>query len=85
MFDAMESIAKTRLGGALQTFGDVTTELRNRNMLSDGLVLVLEGLNTTRNRNFGHGNEAPFTMADGEVDFVYLACAAATLMFARLA
>ncbi len=84
MFDAMESAAKVRLGGNLQTFGDVCNALRAGKRLSDGMVLALEGLNTTRNRNFGHGNVGAFTMSDAEVDFVYLACVAGTLLFARM-
>jgi hypothetical protein len=51
--------------------------------LNEQIIAVLETINTLRNRNFGHGMAAAFSLNPTEVDFTYLACVGAILMFTR--
>lgn len=83
-FDAAESVAKEKLGMPDATFGQVVARLRDTRTLNEQLIGVLESLNTLRNRNFGHGMTTPFNLSGPEVDFTYLACVAAVLLFARI-
>ncbi|PYV24573.1 MAG: hypothetical protein DMG24_11070 [Acidobacteria bacterium] len=65
------------------TFGDVVKHLRQRQAFDPQILAVLEGMNTLRNRSFGHGMTAQFNFTAAEVDFTYLACIGAILLFAR--
>lgn len=83
IFDAMESVAKEKYGLPNATFGQVVAHIRHTRALNQEIIGVLEGLNTLRNRNFGHGMTAPFNLVAAEVDFTYLACIGAILLFVR--
>jgi hypothetical protein len=83
-FDAMESVAKTVYQKPNATFGAVLHHIRGRQSLQDEIIKVLEGINTLRNSHFGHGMVQQFKLSSQEVDFTYLTCIAATLMFARI-
>jgi hypothetical protein len=82
IFDAMESVGRTRFGGA--TFGDVLNELRTRAAIDRFTVATLRSLETVRHNHFGHGAQAPFSLTPGEVDFVYLTCIAGILLLVRI-
>jgi len=45
---------------------------------------MLEALNTMRHNHFGHRMSKPFSLSTQEVDFVYLACVATAILFARI-
>jgi len=84
VFDAMESVAKERYGRPNATFGDVVAEVRHRQALNPQILGVLDAINTLRNSNFGHGMTTPFNLSAAEVDFTYLACIGAVLLFVRM-
>jgi hypothetical protein len=83
IFDAMESVAKEKYGMPQATFGNVVAHMRQPQALNEQIIGVLEAINTLRNRNFGHGMTAPFSLTASEVDFTYIACVGAILMFTR--
>lgn len=83
VFDSMESVAKEKFGMPNATFGQVAAHMRATGALNEQIVGMLEAVNTLRNRNFGHGMVAPFTLRPAEVDFTYLTCIGAMLLFAR--
>jgi hypothetical protein len=37
-----------------------------------------------RHNHFGHGMSKPFSLKKHEVDFVYVSCVAAAILFARM-
>jgi len=82
-FDALESVAKTLLAMPMATFGNVVAELRRRGIFTPEIVESLSKLNDTRNRHFGHGMTAPFTLKASEVDFVFLTCIAGIVLLVR--
>jgi hypothetical protein len=82
-FDAMESVAKTILSMPTATFGNVIAELRRRGALTPEILEMLSKQNDTRNKHFGHGMTAPFTLKPSEVDFVYLSSVAAMILLVR--
>jgi len=84
IFDALESVAKEEYGMPNATFGDVVAHVRRTRVMNEQVIALLEGINTLRNRNFGHGMVAPFNLNGAEVDFTYLTCIAAILLFRRL-
>jgi hypothetical protein len=84
MFDALESVAKEKFAMPRDTFGAVVAHIRATNALNPQITGVLEGLNTLRNRNFGHGMAAPFGLSAAEVDFTFLSCIAGILLITRL-
>lgn len=84
MFDSMESVAKEVFSMPQATFGGVLSHIRQTQGLHSDVVTVLEGINTLRNRNFGHGMTSPFNLKPAEVDFTYLSCVAGVLLFTRL-
>jgi len=84
VFDAMESVAKEKYGMSNATFGQVLGHIRGSQSLNLEIISVLEALNTLRNRNFGHGMTTPFSLPPAAVDFVYLTCIGAILMFVRI-
>lgn len=85
IFDSMESIAKEIFNMPSATFGNILHNIRQTNALQNEIISVLESLNTLRNRNFGHGMSTPFSLSNGEVDFAYLSCIGAIIMFANRA
>jgi hypothetical protein len=84
VFDAVESAGKVVTQLPTGTFGDVLNELRRRKSLSPETLRMLKGLETMRHNHFGHGMSEPFSLPPQEVDFVYLACVAAAILFARI-
>lgn len=84
-FDAAESIGKVITSLPSGTFGDVIKKLRkDKSLVSPMVVTILENLNTIRGNYFGHGMTTPFALHKEEVDFVYLTCVAAVILFARM-
>jgi hypothetical protein len=83
VFDAMESVAKEKYGMPNATFGQVVAHLRQTQVLNEEIIGVLETINTLRNRNFGHGMVTPFNLYPAEVDFTYVSCIGAILLFTR--
>lgn len=83
IFDAMESVAKIKYAMPNATFGDVVNDLRRRQTFNPQILALLEGINTLRKRNFGHGMAAQFNFTAAEVDFTYIACIGAILLFTR--
>lgn len=84
IFDSMESVAKTVFTMPASTFGPVLSHIRHKNALQGEIIAVLEAINTLRNRKFGHGMTAPFDLSSGEVDFTYLTCIGAILLFVKI-
>lgn len=84
IFDCMESVAKEVFNRPDDTFGSVLKHVREIKALKSEVISVLEGINTLRNRKFGHGMTEPFDLSSGEVDFVYLTCIGAILLFTRI-
>jgi len=82
-FDAVESVAKTKYGMPNDTFGGVLNHLRGAAAFNPQVLTVLESINALRNRNFGHGMVAPLNLTSAEVDFTYLICIGAILLFTR--
>jgi hypothetical protein len=80
IFDALESVAKEKEGMPGATFGQVVAQVT----LNSEVVDALKSINTLRNKNFGHGMTTPFSLTGPEIDFTYLACIAALLLFARM-
>lgn len=83
IFDAVESVAKTKYAMPHDTFGGVLTHLRSIAGFNPQILGTLEAINTLRNRNFGHGMVAPLNLTPAEVDFTYLICVAAVLLLTR--
>ncbi|MGH2958225.1 MAG: hypothetical protein ACRDKE_01355 [Solirubrobacterales bacterium] len=83
-FDAVEAASKTTLGLPTGTFNDVVRELRQARVLQPEIVAVLDRLNVVRHNHFGHGMTTPFNLISREVDFVYLSCVSAIVLFARI-
>jgi hypothetical protein len=83
-FDAIESAGKivTRIPSG--TLGDVLDRLRKNQSLTPETLRMLNALNTMRHNHFGHGMSEPFSLSPQEVDFVYLSCIAAAILFARM-
>lgn len=83
-FDAIESAGKVVAQVPSGTFGDVLKELQKGQALSPETLRMLEALNTMRHNHFGHGMNEPFSLSTHEVDFVYVSCIAAAILFARM-
>jgi hypothetical protein len=84
IFDAMESVAKEKYGMPNSTFGQVVGHIRQTGGMNEQVVTLLEGINTLRNRNFGHGMAAAFNLSGSEVDFTYLTCIGAIVLLTRI-
>ena len=80
----MESIAKEVFQLPNSTFGSVLSHVRQIRTLQSEVITVLEAINTLRNRKFGHGMTTLFDLSLDEVNFVYLTCIGAMLLFARV-
>lgn len=83
MFDAMEAVARERYGLRNAAFDGVIQHIRRAGGFNAQLLAVLESINVMRHRNFGHG--VGFNFNGGEVEFIYLTCIGAILMFTRAA
>jgi hypothetical protein len=83
-FDAVESIGKIVLEMPGSRLDGVLKECSKRRLLTAESVRMLDALNVTRHQHFGHGMTAPFSLSSEEVDFVYINCIGAILLFARL-
>ena len=83
IFDSLESVAKEVFNLPNATFGDVLKRVRKDNAFHGEITSVLEKINALRNRNFGHGMTTPFDLSTGEVEFTYLSCIGAILLFVK--
>jgi hypothetical protein len=84
IFGALESVAKEKYAMPNETFGGVLTRVRQTQVLNPQIIGVLEGINTLRNRNFGHGMTMPFNLSSPEVDFTYISCIGGILLLTRI-
>ena len=84
IFDSMESVGKEVFNMPNATFGSVLGHVRQTNHLKAEILSVLDAINTLRNRKFGHGMTVPFDLSPGEVDFTYLTCIGAILIFVKI-
>jgi hypothetical protein len=66
------------------TFGQVVAHIRQTGGMNEQVIALLESINTLRNRNFGHGMVAPFSLTGPEVDFTYLTCIGVILLLTRV-
>jgi hypothetical protein len=83
VFQAVESVAQIRFALAGRPFDGVIGELRRRGTVNPQVLDVLDSLNILRHRTFGHGGAEEFALRPAEVDFAYLSCIAAILLFTR--
>ena len=83
IFDSLESIAKEVFNQPNATFGAVLNHIRQIKAFQGEIISVLESINTLRNRKFGHGMTTPFDLSKGEVDFTYLSCIGAIILFLK--
>lgn len=83
IFDSMESVAKEVFNVPNATFGSVLNHIRQTKALQGEVISVLEAINTLRNHKFGHGMTVSFDLSSGEVDFTYLTCIGAILLFIK--
>lgn len=83
VFQAIESVAQIRFNMPGRPFDNLLDELRRRGTVNQQVLDVLDSLNVLRHRNFAHGAAGPFNLSPAEVDFVYLTCIAAILLFTR--
>lgn len=83
IFDCLESVAKEVFNMPNATFGSVLKHTRRTKAFQSEITSVLESINTLRNKNFGHGMTNPFDLSIGEVDFTYLSCIGAILLFIK--
>ncbi|MGA9754526.1 MAG: hypothetical protein WBV23_05220 [Desulfobaccales bacterium] len=81
IFDSLESVAKEVFNMPNATFGAVLANIRQTRALNNEVISALEAINTLINRNFGHGMAVPFDLSSKEVDFTYLTCIGAILLF----
>jgi hypothetical protein len=84
IFDALESVAKTIGGTPSATFGNVLADIRKTQFLSSDTLASLQKLYDLANNHFRHGTTAPFALKPAEVDYFFIACLGATLLFIRL-
>jgi len=83
IFDSLESIAKEIFDMPNATFGSVLKHIRKKNIFQTEITTILDSINTLRNRKFGHGMTTAFDLSSGEVDFTYLSCIGAIILFAN--
>jgi hypothetical protein len=83
-FDGCESVAKEVFGLPNGTFGEVLREARTKSTFAPETIVVLDKLYANANNHFRHGRTAPFSLKPSEIDFIYLTCLAAVLLFIRL-
>jgi hypothetical protein len=83
-FDAIESAGKIVAEIPSGTFDDVLKKFQTKQALARETIRMLQELNTMRHNHFGHGMTEPFSLSSPEVDFVYVSCIAAAILFARM-
>lgn len=83
IFDSMESVAKEVFKKPNATFGSVLNYVRQTNALQGEVISVLKAINNLRNHKFGHGMTVSFDLSSGDVDFTYLTCVGAILLFIK--
>jgi AbiJ N-terminal domain 4 len=81
-FDGCESVAKEIFSMPTATFGDVLKEARS--CFAPETISTLEKISALAHNHFRHGMTKPFALTPSEVDFVYLTCLGAILLFVRL-
>jgi hypothetical protein len=81
IFDAMESVARLKYNRATETFGQIKNYLEQNHLFRPEVIAIFTSLNQLRNQFFGHG--APFPLSAAEVDFIYVTCIGAILLFMR--
>lgn len=80
-FDALESVGRTRFGGA--TFADVLGNIRARGGINQFTLRILNSIEVVRHNHFGHGGQVAFSLSPSEVDFVYVTCIAGISLLLR--
>jgi hypothetical protein len=83
-FDAIESAGKIVAEIPSGTFDDVLKKCQTKQALARETIRMLQELNTVRHNHFGHGMTESFSLSSPEVDFVYVSCIAAVILFARM-
>jgi hypothetical protein len=90
VFDAMESVTKTKYNLPQATFGQVIAHIEQQQAQAPGhnafrvdTIEILRKINDLRNHHFGHGMVGNFELTPPEVDFTYLACIGAILLLTR--
>jgi hypothetical protein len=83
VFDALESVAKEMHRMPSATFGQVVAHIEQTGAHNAQVAAMLRTINALRNNHFGHGMTTPFDLTGPQVDFTYLTCIAAILLFAR--
>jgi hypothetical protein len=85
-YDALESASKIAFNMSPRaTFGEVLdAAARGRGNLSPQAIRLLRAIEVFGHNTFRHGGVEPFALTPAEVDFVYVTCAAATLVFSRI-
>ena len=81
VFDAVEAVAKEIYSMPSKTFGDVVKEARKNQSLNAQTVGSLEKLYELANNHFRHGMTSAFALKPAEVDYVFVSCLAAILLF----
>jgi hypothetical protein len=84
IFDALEAVAKEIGQKPRGTFGDVLSDIRKTQFLSNETIGSLQKLYDLANNHFRHGMTSIFILKPAEVDYVLVSCSAAILMFVRL-
>ena len=83
VFDALESVAKTKYNRPNDTFGQVKNHIEQNNLARPEIISIFTALNQMRNQHFGHGMAVQFNLTGAEVDFVYLNCIGSILLLTR--
>jgi hypothetical protein len=84
VFDALEAVAKELGQKPRGTFGDVLTDIRKTQFLSNETLGSLQKLYDLANNHFRHGMTDAFALKPAEVDYFVVSCSAAILLFIRL-
>jgi len=84
VFDALESVAKTVGNMPSATFGNVLADIRKNQFLSGETLASLQKLYDLANSHFRHGTTAPFALKPAEIDYFFISCLGAMLLFMRL-
>jgi hypothetical protein len=84
MFDALEAVAKELGQKPRGTFGDVLSDIRKAQFLTNETLGSLQKLYDLANNHFRHGMTNVFALKPAEVDYIVVECLAAILMFIRL-
>lgn len=83
VFQSVESTAQIRYEMPGRGLDDMLAALQRRRAFNAQLLDALDALNVLRHRNFGHGMAQDFNLSPAEVDFMYLTCIGAILLFTR--